>query len=447
MRFWTLGFTLLLLAPSLWAQGTPVISSMSLPELEKCGALAVTIRNNRINLAAQDRQLAASGQAIRTQSNGLDATRRTVNVRDAKQVAAFNARLAANHRAVAAYEAAVTARNAGARASSLPHNEFNLLCADRPYDLTLLAKLPAEQIAAMKDGSAKMTVPTIVTEPEPESAGAAAASVNGSTNLVGPAAKTVAPLHDVGAVTRRAEAGEAEAQYMLGTALLFNSGLPLDPVKGLGWLEKAAAQGHPGALFSLSEIYRQGIGVEIDETRRLTWLRRAAAAGSADGQHNLALWYESRGDRKDATEAFAWMTKAAMQGQPDSQFILAEFYSSGVGTSRSGDAAMPWLRKSAAQGFRPALLKLGENYERGAGVMKDPVEALKYYLLAGDSNAKANAARGCMRLIMLESATHHSAEVAIDRVKHGLKPSDIDRASALADSWVPTTLAAAVKGC
>ena len=74
-------------------------------------------------------------------------------------------------------------------------------------------------------------------------------------------------------------AGEAEAQFRLGTTYLALDYPGHDPVKGLSWLHKAVAQGHNQAKHRLGITYKYGWVVPKDYAKSVYWLTQAANAG------------------------------------------------------------------------------------------------------------------------------------------------------------------------
>jgi len=80
----------------------------------------------------------------------------------------------------------------------------------------------------------------------------------------------------------RADAGDAEAQYMVGT--IHEQGLGTDPdhAEAARWYRLAAEQHHSRAMMSLAYLHEQGLGVDADMTSALNWYRRAAGVEDDD---------------------------------------------------------------------------------------------------------------------------------------------------------------------
>jgi hypothetical protein len=113
--------------------------------------------------------------------------------------------------------------------------------------------------------------------------------------------------------TPRAEAGDAEAMFLLGWMAEFGQGRPWSNREAASWYRQAAERGHPRAQLRLADLYRAGLGVEYDEATALRWYRAAAEGGVARAQRELALAL-ARDGRAD--EARAWLERAAASDDP-----------------------------------------------------------------------------------------------------------------------------------
>jgi TPR repeat protein len=141
---------------------------------------------------------------------------------------------------------------------------------------------------------------------------------------------------------KKAEAGDAEAQYFLGSKLTFR----YDKEK-INWYRLAAEQGHVLAQFAVGVVYYQGRGVP-----------------------------------QDYREAAKWYRKAAEQGFVLAQGELAEMYDKGEGVPEDDQEAVKWYRKAADQGFALAQWQLGLMYYKGDGVPQDYVQSYAWFNLA-----------------------------------------------------------------
>ena len=109
-----------------------------------------------------------------------------------------------------------------------------------------------------------------------------------------------------------AEAGDAEAQFILGGMYVTGRGVPQDDAEAVAWYRRAAEQGHARAQYNLGAMYDQGRGVPQDDAEAVAWYRRAAEQGHARAQYNLGgMCREGRGVPQDDVEAHMWLTIAA----------------------------------------------------------------------------------------------------------------------------------------
>lgn len=211
--------------------------------------------------------------------------------------------------------------------------------------------------------------------------------------------KELTPEEKFSEAKRKAEAGDAEAQFNLALMYHVGSGVIKDAAKEVEWLQKAAAQGQVDAQFGLGVTYDNGDGVPKDSAKAVEWWRKAAELGNAEAQYKLGEIYEGLfsdvlyGVAKDADQAVSWYRKAAEQGHATAQFNLGVRYENGVGVPKDSVKAMEWWQKAAAQGDVDAQFNLGVMYSNGDGVPKDAAKAVEWYQKAaalGNMNAQGN---------------------------------------------------------
>ena len=78
-----------------------------------------------------------------------------------------------------------------------------------------------------------------------------------------------------------AEAGDANAQYLLGTLYRLGAGAPQDEYRAFHWYRVAAKEDMPEAQFQVGLMFLRGEGVTAREDEALEWLSRAADNGYA----------------------------------------------------------------------------------------------------------------------------------------------------------------------
>jgi len=137
----------------------------------------------------------------------------------------------------------------------------------------------------------------------------------------------------------RAAAGQTQAQYEFGVALLCMR--PWQPEEAARWMTLAAEEGHRGAQSVLGWMHMSGVGVKHDDATAAKWLRAAAEGGDAAAQNNLGVLYAVGGGvEHDHQQAERWFRAAADQGAADAQRNLLELARS-PGSPAARPAARP----------------------------------------------------------------------------------------------------------
>jgi uncharacterized protein len=114
-----------------------------------------------------------------------------------------------------------------------------------------------------------------------------------------------------------AQAGNAEAAFLLATAWAEGLGKQEDPEMALHWYRQAAAQGHVLARHNIGNAYFAAAGVEQSDVDAVYWWQLAADAGDAVPMYRLGTMYESgRGVAADKGQAMVWYQAAAQRGYP-----------------------------------------------------------------------------------------------------------------------------------
>ena len=68
---------------------------------------------------------------------------------------------------------------------------------------------------------------------------------------------------EIAALSVKANAGDADAQYNLGASYYIGQGVPQDDAQAMAWFRKAAEQGHPDGQYNLGRLYSRGGGVNL----------------------------------------------------------------------------------------------------------------------------------------------------------------------------------------
>ncbi len=103
------------------------------------------------------------------------------------------------------------------------------------------------------------------------------------------------PLAALPLLQQQAEAGSAEAQWLLSQVLAGLKRTPADQTAAWQWLERAASAGWRDAQYALGLRYDRGEGVTPDEAEAVTWYRAAARQGHAAALERLRAIYRNAG--------------------------------------------------------------------------------------------------------------------------------------------------------
>lgn len=152
------------------------------------------------------------------------------------------------------------------------------------------------------------------------------------------------------ATLKKANAGDAEAQYQIANFYLPNTKSTSE--EGMKWLIKSAENGHAGAQWALKNAYWDGwYGTIRNESKYVFWLTKLVNHDNlkkykyeiSSAQHDLGEIYKEGkyGIKKDIDEYIRWMKKSFYNDYSPAAFSLGLYY------KREGDKeeAIYWLKK------------------------------------------------------------------------------------------------------
>lgn len=183
------------------------------------------------------------------------------------------------------------------------------------------------------------------------------------------------------ALVQKAQAGDAQAQYVLAGKLATRG----EYGQALTLMKQAASQSaasdasrstRADAARQAGDWYRNGLGEPRNDVFARYWWTRASSLGNAQASMNLAGHCQEAHGATLAQECTGLVEKAARQGNAEAQLMLARWYQ----TQPEGEkTALSWLQKAAAQEEPAALALLARRYETGNGVDKAPDIARRDY--------------------------------------------------------------------
>ena len=219
-----------------------------------------------------------------------------------------------------------------------------------------------------------------------------------------------------------ADAGDAHAQYIIGTAYRDGGLLIPDTAKAQKFLECAAKQEIDAAQYALGKLYLSDEADVHDSAKGIYWLKRSADSGNDYAAYRLGKEYLSgKNTIKDAETAVSYLRQAANDGNAYAQYLLGKLTLMGEGVPKNLDAAYEWFAAARDNGHAYAefLMKRMERGEQEPPSVLLSATRLLYHM--GNifrDNAPAPAAAG------IQINRKRLAQLRQKRVALGHKPDD-----------------------
>ena len=221
---------------------------------------------------------------------------------------------------------------------------------------------------------------------------------------------------------RLADAGDAYAQYIIGTAYRDGGLLIPDTVKAQKLLERAAEQAWDAAQYALGKLYLSDDADVHDPAKGIYWLKRSADNGNDYAAYRLGKEYLSgKNVSKDAAAAVGYLWQAANDGNAYAQYLLGKLYLMGEGVLKDTDAAYEWFApaRDNGHGYAEFFMERMEHDEQTPPSVLLSATRLLYHM--GNifrDNAPAPAATG------VQIDRKRLAQLRQKRVALGHKPDD-----------------------
>lgn len=194
-----------------------------------------------------------------------------------------------------------------------------------------------------------------------------------------------------------AEAGDANAQNIVGIAFENGNGVEKDVTKALEWYEKSVAQGFVKAQVNLGTMLREAPdGIPQDYPRAAKLFEAAMAQDFPFAFWERGRMYEQgEAGPVDYPAAIKLYERGLELGNGESGNALAQLYRKGQGVEKDEPRARALYAQAAQTGYKVALGNLAHSYEIGMGGNKDALAAYALYheaVVRGDGNAAVNLA-------------------------------------------------------
>lgn len=219
-----------------------------------------------------------------------------------------------------------------------------------------------------------------------------------------------------------ADAGDAHAQYIIGTAYRDGGLLIPDTVKAQKLLERAAEQDLDIAQYALGKLYLSDDADVHDSAKGIYWLKRSANNGNDFAAYRLGKEYLSgKNVSKDTSTAAEYLRQAADNGSAYAQYLLGKLYLMGDDVPKDADAAYQWFTKAYYGGHTYAgmfMNHIDRGEQRPPSVMLAATRLLYHMGNIFRDNAPAPAANG------VQIDRKRLAQLRQKRVALGHKPDD-----------------------
>lgn len=219
-----------------------------------------------------------------------------------------------------------------------------------------------------------------------------------------------------------AEAGDAHAQHIIGTAYRDGGLLIPDTVKAQKLLERAAEQEIDAAQYALGKLYLSDDADIHDPAKGIYWLKRAADNGNEYAAYRLGKEYLSgENTPKDAAAAAEYLWQAANNGNAYAQYLLGKLYLMGEGVPKDADAAYQWFTKAYCGGHTYAGMfmdRIDRGEQRPLSVLLSATRLLYHMGNIFRDNAPIPAANG------IQIDRKRLQELQRKRIALGHKPDD-----------------------
>ncbi|HWN93840.1 MAG TPA: tetratricopeptide repeat protein [Methylomirabilota bacterium] len=190
-------------------------------------------------------------------------------------------------------------------------------------------------------------------------------------------------------------------------------------------LRNKAEAGDAESQFVLGGLYDRGRGVPGDKKEAARWFRAAAEKGHPDAQNNLGSFYQfGEGVPQDCKVAREWYEKAVAGGSADALNSLGYLYNNGLGVETNRQRAIELYLQATEKRHPHAMYNLGISYQTGDGVPKDLVEAYKWFDLARFHTQFSP-----------DMQVKWGSRGSLDEVKRQLRPEQIKEAGQRARDW------------
>lgn len=207
---------------------------------------------------------------------------------------------------------------------------------------------------------------------------------------------------------RAAEAGDARAQSILGTAYHEGLGVERDPEKAVRFWLSAALQGDVGGITMVAVAFETGGVVDMDLVEAAYWSHYGQSAGNilaravyrsvsqklTDDQHEQVRRMLKHRPAEDREKLFERIRSyritpeilvAGHAGDVIAQLRIGTAFHEGAGAEKNPERAFGWFLLAAMQRNARAQARVAEAFDIGAGVAVNKTEAAYWAMLCSSN--------------------------------------------------------------
>lgn len=243
--------------------------------------------------------------------------------------------------------------------------------------------------------------------------------------------RTVTAQEAVKILTEQADKGDGQAMLSLGSLYENGLGVSRNYTKAFEWYKKSADAKQAEGWYNMGVCYEIGMGVAANGGEALKAFKKAADMKLPQAFYKLSSVYlEGNLVKPNNKEAMYYLTRAQEAGHALAANELGVIYLNGALDQKvDGKRAVDMFGRSANLGNPEAMKNLAVVYKDGLGQQgKDPVKALKWYLIAKEFGYQTN-----------------DIDDIIASVKKDMKDEDVKAGEAEYQKWVEDFKAKAKK--
>lgn len=197
-------------------------------------------------------------------------------------------------------------------------------------------------------------------------------------------------------VAAMAEAGDIQAQYILGIAYYTGRQVEMDESAAVEWWRRASIGGHPEAAAYVGLAYAEGFGgMPQNRAEAERRYQRAEQDGSALANVLLGIDGYRKNTPADKAVAIARFRTAEKQGNPQAKGFLQMIERKGTDARLDFGEKLDWKKEAGKTSLTDLYTQAGTNAFRGNIVRQDYAAAAGWWELAAKAdNAAAQALLG-----------------------------------------------------